>query len=749
MKGLVKLLLGLVALIVVLTGAAGVLLGALFDPNDYKTEISQLAEEKAGVSLQINGDINWSVFPWLGLELNQVRARFGDQPELAVLNQVQLAVRLPALLERRLEMQSIVVDGLQLNLVQQDETRNNWTPVSAPAQTTPAQTTPARTTTSADSTVINNTASNNTDSNSTGSSPAVPPLELAIESTAVTNAKLSFEDQRSGQRIRLTDLQLETGKVVLDEQIPLQLQFTAFQFDGEKASNQLQAKLTTDLLLDMTRQRYQLGNLNSILTITAAALDNNSLQLTLNSDITADLNRQIVLLDQLRVSLANLDLSGDLALENFATPRISGQLALATFDLNQLLQQLGQPAVVTTDPQALKALSLSTRLGGTANMLDLRQLVLKLDDTTFNGALAYGLTNGKLNLSLAGDRLDIDRYLPPKPEQTAAGESTPADTGTAAQPMQPWSKAPLLPVDTLQSLALKAELKLAALKAGNMEMQNLALQVTADRGLIQVSKINLDMYGGTVRNRVTVDARKTPLTIRTRKDIRNIQIGDLLQATAQTDTLSGTLSSTSDLTTRGNSMHAIMNSLSGQASFRMKDGEVRGLDMAQTICQGMNTVGALGVNVQDVDRSTPFADMSASTVITNGKVQNNDLNANLDSLQLRGNGNVNLPQQSLNYRLGLTINDNLFKKTCRIPGKIEDVEWPVDCKGRFDTPPAELCKPDLGVFEDILKAKAQARVQEKLDEEKAKIKEKLTEKLSEKLGGEDAAKQLLRGLFGQ
>lgn len=730
MKGLMKLLLGLVAVLLGLVVAGGAILGAFFDPNDYKTEIAQLAEEKAGISLQINGDINWSVFPWLGLELNQINARFQGQAELATLNRAQLAVRLPALLDGKVEMQSIVVDGLQLSLVQQSASKNNWTPPTVSAARPSAPTT---------------SAAASVDSNPPASS--TPPLALAIESVQITNAQLNWEDQVSGQRIRLTDLQVTTGEIATDTLIPLKTSFTAFQLQNDKPAAQLNAQLSTQLLLDLANQRYQLKGLDSLLTITAAALDNNELTLKLAADISADVDKQIALLDNLRLKLANLTLDGNLAVENFSSPAISGELAVAPFNLHTLLSELGQPAIKTADPDVLKAISLNAVLGGKANTVNAKQLTLKLDDTTFKGNAGFALKTGNISLNLAGDNLDADRYLPPKAETTES--TTRSETAATPAGKKQWSKAPLIPVDTLKALEVDSTFKLAALKVSGLDLQNVDLAINAHGGLVQATKINLDMYGGTVRNSSTIDVRKTPVTTHTRKNINNIQIGDLLQALAQVDTLSGTFSSQSDIRTRGVSEHDIVNSLTGTAAVQMKDGEIKGIDMAQTLCQGMNTVGSLGINTQQVDRSTPFANLSASTTMKNGVVQNPDLKAALDSLSLSGKGNVDLPQQALNYRVGLTIEDNLFKKTCSIPDKLEGIEFPVDCKGGFDTEPAELCKPDLGFIEDILKAKAKAKVQEKVDEKKDELKKKLTEKLGEKLGGEEGAKQLLRGLFGQ
>src|SRR3546814_4218259 len=61
--------------------AAGFALTYLFDPNDYKDEIRELARSKAGLELDIKGDIGWSLFPWLGLELHETTLASAQTPE--------------------------------------------------------------------------------------------------------------------------------------------------------------------------------------------------------------------------------------------------------------------------------------------------------------------------------------------------------------------------------------------------------------------------------------------------------------------------------------------------------------------------------------------------------------------------------------------------------------------------------------------------------------------------------------------
>ncbi len=73
-------LLGLLLIIV----ALGFALTHLFDPNDYKEEIRQIARDKAHIELTLNGDIGWSLFPWLGLELHEASVATLTTPDPAL-----------------------------------------------------------------------------------------------------------------------------------------------------------------------------------------------------------------------------------------------------------------------------------------------------------------------------------------------------------------------------------------------------------------------------------------------------------------------------------------------------------------------------------------------------------------------------------------------------------------------------------------------------------------------------------------
>lgn len=705
MKGLLKLIVGLGALVLVLILAGGAILGAFFDPNEYKPEIEQAALDKGGVELKINGDIGWSVFPWLGLEVNKINVKFPGKSELASLNQAQLSVRIPALLSGNVEMQSIVVDGLQLNLVKEKSGANNWAANESSSQKEPKE-----------------EASQSDASHSVGAD-----IALNIDSIQITNGNIIYLDQTTETEAKLSDFNMTSGQVVTNAFFPAELSFNATQSVKGEEQIKAVAKLSAEFFLDLDNQQYKIKGLESTLNLSGKPLNGGSLDITTAANIEADLGKQQLNLKGLQLALANLKASGDISVTDFAKPTINGQLAVASFDLNKLLKAVGQAEIKTTDADVLKAISFQTELAGPANTVTAKSISLKLDDTSFNGSAAFNLANGNITLNLQGDKLNADRYMPPA---TGTQSSTPASNASTTS--NGYSKDPILPVEALRSLELDTKIGLKALHVSKMDVSNIELQVNAHGGLVKISKINADLYSGNVRNNVTVDVRKKTPLITSKKTISGIQIGDMLKAMADADQLTGSLNSQSNITLRGNSVHDFVNSMTGTASVNMKDGELHGIDMAQTVCQGMNNVSSLGVNTQEVDKSTPFANMGASARIKNGVVNNQDLKAALDAMSLSGKGTVNLPKQLLDYRLGFMVEKNLFKETCSFPDKLEGVEIPINCKGSFNTEPAKLCKPDFSFIGDALKKQA-----------KEKAKAKVEEKLKDKLDGK------LKGLFGR
>src|ERR1700676_5318424 len=125
----VKILAGAAGGIIVLIIAVLVGVWLLVNPNDYKGRIAAAVKESTGRELVLKGDIKLSVFPWVALELGPASLGnppgFGEEPFLAF-NRAAVRVRLFPLLGKRLDIDRVELDGLDLRLRKNTEGTGNW-----------------------------------------------------------------------------------------------------------------------------------------------------------------------------------------------------------------------------------------------------------------------------------------------------------------------------------------------------------------------------------------------------------------------------------------------------------------------------------------------------------------------------------------------------------------------------------------------------------------------------------------------
>ena len=129
MKKLFKWLFRLIILLVVLVVAAIILLPIFFDPNEHKPRIQQLAADSVGREIILNGNIEWSVFPRLALELNDVQVANetgfkGDY--LAQVKTLSAGLEWLPLLKREIKVGEITLRQPEISLQVAQSGKTNW-----------------------------------------------------------------------------------------------------------------------------------------------------------------------------------------------------------------------------------------------------------------------------------------------------------------------------------------------------------------------------------------------------------------------------------------------------------------------------------------------------------------------------------------------------------------------------------------------------------------------------------------------
>ena len=720
MKAVRYVLIALVALVVLAVAAVAIAM-AVIDPNNYKPQIEQAVEKQTNLDLILKGDIGWSFIP-LGLELNSVEATLeGDR--FVALEKLVAQIDFWSLIAMSPRVNTFVLDGLDARLEVNEQGNGNWTRIM-PGK--PAGEAAAETAGTQDEQAQENQGAGG------------EPLNFNVENVQISNAQVHYTDKSTGQSITLENFTVDASNITLGSEFPLEI---GFRVATTRPTLEVDGNISARLAANEAFNEFAVSGLNAVFDITGEPFGSKKVTAELGGSAKANLENETATLSDFTASLANLNLSTDLDVSGFGNkPTLSGKISIAEFSLKDLLNNLGQPAVETSDADVLEAIAFSTGIGGPAGKVELTDLTIKLDDTTFNGSGSYNLADSGIVFNLQGDQLNADRYLPPKAEGEA--EEAPTNQETAAT----GPEGDLLPLETLRSLLLDIDLGLGELIVSNLTINEIKASTTAKNGLLKIDEFSGKLYEGSFGANVTIDARSDNPKWTIGSDVTNVQTLPLLTDLADVDMLGGGANLKVNATTTGNRISALRSNADGQVSFNLAEGQFRRMNLTRMACQGIALVNQDQLTTTDWGSSTPFNDMRGTLNINGNTLNNTDLVASLAGMRLEGKGTIDMKQSQLDYEAGLRIVGEIHRdNACRVTEYVENVVIPVECRGNFSEDPAGLCSFDGSRFRDTLKTiaenAAKAKVKEKVDEAKTKAEEKVKEKLQDKVGDK------LKGLF--
>ena len=634
MGKLLKVVVGFVLLLL----AVVVIAPMVIDPNDYREEIQTVVKEKTGRELSIKGQLSLSVFPWIGVGIEQVRLSnaSGFKGEyFAQIEQAEVKVKLLPLLSQHLEVSTVVLKGLQLNLAKNKAGVSNW----ADMVVTPESQTEAEPTEKA----------------SDSSASAIG--AIAVGGLQIIDASIIWDDASKKERYQLMDLDLTTDGLSLGQPMGLDLAFTV---DSSKPKATMRLKLQGDVLINTALDKVDVQQLRLVVDAAGEPVPNGAMQVELTSNLVAD--------------LAN-----------------AGQLIV-------------------------------------------NPLTIKFDDSTLTGqAQLSDFSKPAIQFDLAVDAINVDRYMP---KQAEAG----ASTGKASGAVPTSAATALIPVDTIRSLDIDGVFKVGSLIVNGLKAEQTSVQVQAKNGVLKTKQGVKAFYNGSYQGETVVDARQNTPKVSINERISGVNIEPLLMDLMGESKLSGVANINADLTTRGVTIDDFKSALNGRTDFSFKDGAISGIDVAALMQQAKAVLsGDVAAATIDSSGNTPFSDMSGSATINNGLVKNNDLLITSPLMQVKGEGQANLVNEQLDYRLSLQRTKALSEAEQADKKDLKNLIIPVNVNGTFANPSIKL---------DV-QAILLATQQEKIDQKKQQLKEKLEKKISDKLGDKlkGQAGELLKGLF--
>ncbi len=709
MKRLLKWLAAVVGVIVLLLVSAAILLPLLIDPNDHKQALVDQVKARTGRDLNIAGDIELSVFPWLGVELGKTslsNAAGFSAPVFASTDKVAIRVKLLPLLSKRLEMDTVTVQGLRLNLARDASGRTNWDDLVKAGGAEP----PGAPGSKGDSDTSDGTAA----------------VALAVGGVDIRDANLSWDDATQNQHYEISNLSVQTGALTPGEPVDL-----ALALDLQAGDPAISGHITAAGRLDYDTgaKIARVDGLEVEGTFAGPQLPQGKARVALAANVTHDAGKQTLVVEKLALEAEELKLNGELRVSDInSAPTTKGNIRIEEFNPKKLLAALSKEPFQTADPKALTRVSLDATIGGRPNQLVVKPLTVRLDDSTLKGELSIAdIKSQALRFDLALDAIDADRYMPPEKDKSEASTPVAASPGAAA------GGAGQVPNETLRRLDVVGRVNIGKLKAAKLNMSDVDMSVTAKDGLIRLNPIGANLYNGNYRGNITVDARGDTPRISVDENLAGILAGPLLKDLQGTDRLTGMGNVNVAMQTAGVTPDEITKSLNGSASFAFTDGAINGVNIARMIREAHARIKGIKLPPAEVEQKTDFSELRGSMRVTNGVATNEDFVAMTPLLRINGKGTANLPAESLDYRIQATLVKSLEGQGGQNLDELVGIPIPIRVTGSFAEPKYALDTEALA--QSLAKGKA-----------KELIEEKVGEKIGEKIG-DDKVKGLLKGLI--
>lgn len=714
---IIKIAFSIIIAVILLLIVATIVLPQFIDPNDYKTQIAETIKQKTGLEATIDGDLSLSVFPWLGVStghivlkqpavITQSVPKAGDFVDV---DAIDIKVKLKPLFSRKVEVDTIVLKKPRIEFIVNTKGQNSLSGLSQAA------------TASTPSTAEAATASNN----------AASIAALTIAGANISDGQLIFDDRQTNTRYELAALNITSGNI-LESSAPFSIAGVlsgnaiapiTFSLDSELTLNKDTMAVSINNIVSTITQEanrintkietidYQHASASSTLKNLRvdAQVANYPLALAIPT-ITIDLNKTLVNIPAFTATSNGVDLSGNIDIKDWnKVPLAIGQIQSKPFNLQKLLTSLAID-YTPTKSSALENVALSSNFNASANGASLQNIKLIIDNTTLEGDVAimnFTAPNYRFDLSLS--EIIVDDYLPLATE-TNSQTNTKLPTATEAL---------AAPIVLLKDIHANGTFRAKKITANKLTLSNNVITVASTTSTVTISP-TLDLYKGRSAGTITLQRGKTP-TLLINNVLSNVDLEPLLTDAEVTDQLSGIANINANIAV---SEKAGKPSSKGTVVVSAKNGAIKGVNIKKVLDDAQGTIDKLrGKTVTPSTNAekeeTRFAEMTATLLIDNDIINNNDLTMKAPAFRINGEGSVNTASQTLDYLTSIVVVNTNSGQGGENLSDLKGLTIPVRFTGSLNAPKYKI----------DTKALLKANTGQSAEKEKDKLKDKLLDKL--------------------
>jgi len=747
---------------------AGVFFVVTFDANDYKTQISEQVKQQTGRELSL-GDIKPSIFPWVGIELQQITLSnaegFNDLPMMQA-ERVDVRIELMPLLKQEVHVDTLRLHGLDLNLQKDKQGKTNWDDILEKQQAA-SGVDKAEAVTIKESVKVEESES----------ASKVPLFKM--NGLEIKDAQVVWDDVQQGQKITLKKLNVTSGVVQFGQSVPLKISAhmqmakpamsmqletdVGINFDPETQQlaldnfsltlnaglpefdiEQLALHLKTDVAANLEKQALTLQAMSLDIDAKGNAIPGGEIKVNIASAIELDLLTQLLKIKQLTIHTLGVNLKSQLQVSQLIdAPSVQGHVGIGSFSPKKVLSQLAIDLPVMQSEQALQSASINFDIKAGTDSVSLNAMKITFDESTINGVVSVNeFAQPKIKYNLKLDTINLDAYLPPVANAT---EATTAAEDASAKSAASKDTIIELPVEMLRSLNLAGSLGIDTVKGFDQTIRQLNIETLASSGLLKVTKLTGKLLEGSVASSAQLDVRKnTPVyQFKLKGDglkadsIVNPLLQDMLGESAVS--ISGASHMSLAVNTKGQTVNQLTANSNGNIAFNADKSVMQGVDAEYFVRKAVTAyLEEKKIPVKEEWRGqykpqerTAIKSLRATATIRQGVIQNNDLLLDTSRFKVTGAGSINLPKETLRYRTVIDVQPPSTKTSAE---QLLDIPMPVMISGNFSQPVISMDKKAwrkqagkalTSKVKEEVKVKVEKKKEEKIDELKDKLRDKL------------------------
>lgn len=650
------ILAGIIALIII-----GFLVAVfVIDPNAYKGQIENIASKQIGRELSINGDIELSVFPWIGMEIQDIKIKNAPgfkQPYFLNCKKAEVKVKLFPLIKKEIKVGTVQINNFSLYLTKKQNGQTNWQDLipgkskdkSEPAKKTDQKQTPKKT--------LNMTA-------------------LILEKFSLSKGSVIWNDLVTENEIRIHEFDFTLGPIKSNHPFNLN---SSFDLSSKKPKLESSVSLEGEGSIDWASQLIDINNIHLVNQVKEGQLPKGKTELS--TDVRLNWPKGTLDIKELQINSLGLGLQGQIKGDQvLAEPNFSGHLELIESNLKEFLGKLNDQAYQTKDKQALTSVSANMSFEASPEKAFIRDLRVQLDQSLLQGHIDVpSFKPVQISFDFNLDRFDVDKYLPPEKKEKQRKE-TKTEKGA---PKEIKEEIPL--INMLGGLKLKGRLHISKLRAFGLKLRDVELDIQSDGQTIKINPLQAGLYQGYLNNFSTLNIDQGNPVINSQLNLKSVQVGDLVRDLTGKKTLTGKGLIKADLKTKGRKKKELIKNSQGQMEVNLEQGSIKGLNIAgmlinlYRVSQGQEK-SSFGV------KQTDFVSLNASAYMEDGKIYNRDLRVSSPLFVLTGSGSLDLLTKDINYLAKVQAKEGMSKHLGSDFQKIKGVDIPIKIQGSYLSP---------------------------------------------------------------